>query len=283
MEYTVVHETTYLYPQDVYESYTVAHLQPRTDSRQYTTNFSLRVTPPVALRNYRDRFGNIVHHFAILPKHASLSIVARSKVVTTSLADALDPVGATREALEADVRALELYDFVNDSPYVHGCKELDAFVAELPPPDPDIGQWCHCVAKSIHEGFTYDSDSTTVHSTIAQSLSARAGVCQDFAHVMIGALRAVGIPARYVSGYIFRGDIMVAGAEASHAWCEAYLPPFGWVGFDPTNDRLVDSHFVVVAIGRDYRDVSPVRGVYRGGGPSEMVVNVAMESLATSQ
>ena len=153
----------------------------------------------------------------------------------------------------------------------------------MPPSDPALGEWCHAVAKKIHEGFSYDRSRTTVHSTVAESLSLRAGVCQDFAHVMIAALRAARIPARYVSGYIFGGDSSLVGAEASHAWCEAYLPPFGWVGFDPTNDRLVDEHFVVVAIGRDYRDVSPVRGVYKGIGTSEMAVNVAMEALQSAQ
>jgi transglutaminase-like putative cysteine protease len=283
MEYTILHETAYTYPQSISESYTVVHLQPRTDVRQYATNFSLTISPPATLRNYRDRFGNVVHHFAILPKHSALSIVARSKVVTTAAAEPADPSAATRADLLDDRLLPELYDFVNESPYVHGCSELDAFLAELPPPDPGIGAWCGLVAKAIHDGFQYDGDSTTVHSTIAESLSARAGVCQDFAHVMIAALRSAGIPARYASGYIFRGDSNVAGAEASHAWCEAYLPPLGWVGFDPTNDRLVDTHFVTVAFGRDYRDVSPVRGVYRGGGPSEMSVNVAMESLQTAQ
>jgi transglutaminase-like putative cysteine protease len=100
---------------------------------------------------------------------------------------------------------------------------------------------------------------------------------------MIAALRGAGIPARYVSGYIFGGDSTVLGAEASHAWCEAYLPPYGWVGFDPTNDRLIDDSFVRVAVGRDYGDVSPVRGIYRGGGASEMSVNVAMDLLTGTQ
>jgi transglutaminase-like putative cysteine protease len=115
------------------------------------------------------------------------------------------------------------------------------------------------------------------------ALAARAGVCQDFAHVMIAVLRSAGIPARYASGYIFRGTSTILGAEASHAWCEAYLPPYGWVGFDPTNALLVNDHFVRVAIGRDYGDVSPVRGVFRGASESEMSVNVAMDRLPVAQ
>jgi transglutaminase-like putative cysteine protease len=282
MEYTVAHETTYLYPEPVRESYTVVHLQPRTDTRQYCTAFSLRVTPSAAPRSYIDRFGNLVHHFAILPAHASLSIVARSRVVTTPAADPADPLQATRKLLDEESLPVEFFDYLHDSAYVHQDDALEAFMLGLPRLDNNIGGWCHAVAKAIHEGFTYDSESTTVHSTIAESITMRAGVCQDFAHVMIAVLRSARIPARYVSGYIFRGDSNVAGAEASHAWCEAYLPPFGWVGFDPTNDRLVDGHFVSIAYGRDYRDVSPVRGVYKGDVTSEMAVNVAMEALQTA-
>jgi transglutaminase-like putative cysteine protease len=135
----------------------------------------------------------------------------------------------------------------------------------------------------VHRTFSYDKAATTVRSAVDDALATRAGVCQDFAHVMIAAARNAKIPARYVSGYIFRGDSHVLGAEASHAWCEAYLPPSGWIGFDPTNDRLVDDHYVKIAIGRDYRDVSPVRGVYRGSADAEMSVDVAMEALANQQ
>jgi transglutaminase-like putative cysteine protease len=117
-----------------------------------------------------------------------------------------------------------------------------------------------------------------VRTPVAQVIAARTGVCQDFAHLLIAVARARGIPARYASGYIYNGGGTVLGAEASHAWVEAYLPPFGWVGFDPTNDRLVDETFVLVAVGRDYGDVSPTRGVYRGAGGGEMVVNVAVEA-----
>jgi transglutaminase-like putative cysteine protease len=112
----------------------------------------------------------------------------------------------------------------------------------------------------------------------------RGGVCQDFAHILVALCRLHHIPARYVSGYVYSGQERgILGAEASHAWCEAYLPPYGWVGFDPTNDKLIDDGFVTIATGRDYRDVSPVRGVYKGSSPGHatlMSVNVAMESLA---
>ena len=125
---------------------------------------------------------------------------------------------------------------------------------------------------------------STVQTTIDESIKARAGVCQDYAHILVALCRFYGIPARYVSGYVYSGqEGSVLGADASHAWCEAYLGPRGWVGLDPTNNTLIDDRFARIATGRDYRDVSPVRGLYKGASQSTMSVNVAMEVLTTAQ
>jgi len=197
--------------------------------------------------------------------------------------DPPEPVDATRALLDADAQVPTYYDFIHESAYVRFTPELEAFSQEVGPPGDRIGSWCHRVSRHINTAMRYDGEATSVRSTVAEALDQRAGVCQDYAHIMIAVLRAQGIPARYVSGYIFRGESQVLGAEASHAWCEAYLPPYGWVGFDPTNDLLINDHFVKVAIGRDYRDVSPVRGIYRGSRHAEMSVNVAMDVLAQQQ
>ncbi|GAC1544995.1 MAG: transglutaminase family protein [Vulcanimicrobiaceae bacterium] len=283
MEYTIDHQTTYYYPDTVDESYTVVHLQPRSDQHQFCTRYALELSPKVRFHAYADRYGNDVQHFAILPRHASLSITAHSNVVTMRDRVPPEPTEATRALLASDAHLPRYYDYVHESEYVHFTPELAAFASELGPPGERIGVWCASVAHRINETFAYDTDATTVRTTVADALRAKAGVCQDFAHVMIAALRSARIPARYVSGYIFGGESRVLGAEASHAWCEAYLPPYGWVGFDPTNDRLINDYFVKVAIGRDYRDVSPIRGVYRGSKHSEMSVNVAMDVLAGMQ
>ena len=230
-----------------------------------------------------DRYGNDVQHFAVLPSHASLSITTHSTVVTLLEREPVFPLEATRTLLAADPHVDRLYDFVHESAYVRFAPDVLAFRAEIGEPDERIGDWCLRVSRHIFANFAYDTTATTVRTTVSGALAARAGVCQDYAHVMIAVLRSAGIPARYVSGYIFRGESNVLGAEASHAWCEAYLPPYGWVGFDPTNDVLVNDFFVKIALGRDYRDVSPVRGVYRGRRHSEMSVNVAMEALAGTQ
>jgi transglutaminase-like putative cysteine protease len=283
MEYTIAHQTTYYYADSVNESYTVLHLQPRSDQHQFCTRYTIEVTPYARVNSYADRFGNDVQHFAILPPHDSLSITTRSNVVTMLDHEPPLPAEATREQLDADRKLERLYDFLHESAYVKFSDEVDAFRKEFDLPGERLGDWCVHVMGHINASFSYDTDATTVRTTVREALEGRAGVCQDYAHVMIAVLRCAGIPARYVSGYIFRGESRVLGAEASHAWCEAYLPPYGWVGFDPTNDLLINDHFVKVAIGRDYRDVSPVRGVYRGSKQSEMSVNVAMDVLAGYQ
>ncbi len=283
MEYTIDHKTTYAYQEAVDQSYTVVHLQPRSDPNQFCTRYVLEISPQARVFSYADRFGNDVQHFGVMPRHTALSVTAHSNVVTLLPPDPPTPDRATRVLLDDDPRLAELYDYLHESEYIHFTAELERFRREVDAPGAAIGKWCHDVSTYIHEHFAYDTQATTVRTIVDEALAARGGVCQDYAHVMIAVLRSAGIPARYVSGYIFRGESNVLGAEASHAWCEAYLPPYGWVGFDPTNDRIVNDHFVKIAFGRDYRDVSPVRGIYRGSKGSEMNVNVAMDILAQPQ
>ncbi len=283
MEYKIAHGTTYDYSGSISESYTVCYLQPRSDTSQLCTRYELKVTPWAYVHTYGDRYGNDVQHFAILPEHRSLEVLTRSNVVTLLPPVPEPPVAASRAALRTDPQLGDYYDFLHESAYVKFGDRLAAFAAECGEPGERIGSWAHEVSRAINRSFAYDTAATTVRTDVDAALAARAGVCQDYAHVMIAVLRRAGIPARYASGYIFRGDSRILGAEASHAWCEAYLPPYGWIGFDPTNDLIVNDHFVKIAIGRDYGDVSPVRGVYRGARGSEMSVNVAMDSLPSQQ
>ncbi len=278
MELTVEHETVYRYPRPVSESYTIVHLQPRTTLAQYCTRYDLDVRPNAPVFSYQDRFGNDVQHFSIVPEHDELRIVARSQVVTLGRGPAVVPSGVTQAWIESDVRTPELWDFRHASAYVDIDESVRAFAAQIEAPGDDLAAYFLAAGKHIYATFGYQPGTTTVRTSVAQVVEARGGVCQDFAHLLIAVARARGIPARYASGYIFSGGANVLGAEASHAWAEAYLPPFGWVGFDPTNDRLADDSFVLVALGRDYGDVSPTRGVYRGMTEGEMVVSVAVEA-----
>ncbi len=276
MEYTVEHETVYAYPRSVTESYTVVHLQPRTNLQQYCTGYRLDVTPSARVFSYVDRFGNDVQHFAIVPEHDELRIVARSKVVTLP-ANGNGPARGVRAAdLDADPRIAELAEFRGTTPYVRVDDAVAALAAEIAAPADDLAAYFLAAGSYLHRNFSYRPGVTDVRTTVADVIAARAGVCQDFAHVLIALARSRGIPARYASGYIFRGVAGTLGADASHAWAEAYLPPFGWVGFDPTNERLVDDGFVLVALGRDYGDVSPTRGLYRGAEAATLSVAVAV-------
>jgi transglutaminase-like putative cysteine protease len=285
VEFTILHQTTYRYPGKIHESYSIVRLRPRSDSSQYCTKYELNVAPRARIFSYSDRFGNDVQHFAVLPDHDVLSIIARSSVITVRSPHPDVPSPVTKEQLATDPNVRWLYDELHESQYVVFGPQLKAFAAEVGDPGrDDLVAWYVHAGTSISQKFTYDTGASSVQTTIDESIRARAGVCQDYAHILVALCRYYGIPARYVSGYIFSGqEGSVLGAEASHAWCEAYLGPHGWIGYDPTNDTLIDDRFARIAVGRDYRDVSPVRGVYKGVSRSSMSVNVAMEALAGTQ
>ncbi len=279
MDYTILHSTMYRYPKKIHESYSIVHLQPRSDQFQYCTKFELIVAPRTRVFSYLDRFANDVQHFAVLPDHDVLTVTARSNVMTVRPHETPIPTPVTRAMLAGDSVVDTLYDFLHESRYVEFGTALHALNAEIGTPGEDLVAWYLHAGKFIRERFTYDKEATTVHATVEESIDRRAGVCQDFAHILVALCRYNRIPARYVSGYIFGGS-SILGADASHAWCEAYFPPHGWVGLDPTNDKLINDEFVKIGVGRDYRDVSPVRGVYKGLAQSVMSVNVAMEALS---
>jgi transglutaminase-like putative cysteine protease len=285
LEFTILHQTTYRYPEKIHESYSVVHLQPRSDTTQYCTKFELNVAPRARVFSYADRFGNDVQHFAVLPDHDVLAVIARSSVITVRPPEPPVPSPVTRDELASDPELPWLFDELRESQYVVFGPELRAFANEVGDPgDDDLVAWYMEAGSTIKREFAYKKDATSVRTTVDESIRLRAGVCQDFAHVLVALCRLAGIPARYVSGYIFSGqEGAVLGADASHAWCEAYLGKHGWVGFDPTNDTLIDDRFAKIAVGRDYRDVSPVRGIYKGASRSTMSVNVAMEALAGAQ
>ena len=281
MEYVIDHETTYRYANQVTESYTVVHLQPRTDLRQYCTRYELEVHPSAPVFSYRDRFGNDVQQFAVLPEHNELRIVARSRVITVSGGSAV-PHDVDRMRLDADPATPTFYDFLQESPFIAIDDRIRSVASGIDAPANDLAAFALAASHMIHETFVYQPGTTTVQTTVAEALAARTGVCQDYAHVLIALARSRGIPARYASGYIFNGATTL-GAEASHAWAEVYLPPYGWVGLDPTNDRIVDDLFVLIAIGRDYSDVSPTRGLFRGPSAGTLSVTVAVDTAGDQQ
>lgn len=276
MRISVEHRTQLSYSDDVVESVMDSRLGPRTDEDQRWIAFDLRVEPTASVRRYNDGFGNAAHLITIARPHRTIDVVMRGEIETT-LADPFQPPRIRPTALGPG----DSSDFLSLSPLIPRVPELVALArpfAEQPRFEA-VQELMHLV----HERLDYRPDVTTVETSVTEVLTHSSGVCQDFAHVLIGLCRAIGIPARYVSGYILVGadpDAPKRGAAASHAWVEAFTPTHGWRGFDPTNDVLASEHHVKMAVGRDYHDVPPTRGTFRGVADEVLAVEVATKQVA---
>jgi transglutaminase-like putative cysteine protease len=266
MYYTIRHVTRFVYETPIAESVMEVRMQPMSDGTQRCMQFGLTTTPSARVMMYQDHEGNIVHHFNIPGRHARMTLTAESLVECAPLP--LVPLDLGRgawEALDAATATGEFWEYLKPSPFTASTPKLDAFANEIElarGPDPLI--LLRRLSSEIHDRFEYSPQSTTVDSPIDDALESRRGVCQDFSHIMIALVRRLGIPCRYVSGYLFHQDADQSSASATHAWIEALLPDLGWVGFDPTNNRLAEDRHIRVAIGRDYADVPPTRGVFKG-------------------
>jgi transglutaminase-like putative cysteine protease len=279
MFYSVRHLTKFRYAAAVSESVMETRMHPRTDAHQRCLNFHLSVSPRCRLFSYRDYLGNHIHHFDIPVPHGQLVVVAESLVEVQPPPEI--PARMAPEAwaqLDALVRQEDCWEMLLPSEFVAPTPlladlERQLGVARRDDPLSILRQLNSELAKSIE----YVPKSTRVNSPIDEALRHRKGVCQDFAHIMIAIARGIGIPCRYVSGYIHQskqGRSAGANANATHAWVEALLPHLGWVGFDPTNQELAGERHIRTAIGRDYADVPPTKGIFRGQTASELVVAV---------
>jgi transglutaminase-like putative cysteine protease len=271
----VMHRTRYEYPAAVIESFNETRLQPTSADGQVCHAFLLKVLPSTRLSHYLDFYLNCVHFFEIPEPHSTLTIESSSVVTTVSRAMPPDQTTVPMSRLRECVAMEQCYDFMQSSKHVHIDPALWRLAIDATLGEEDAWQSALKVMHFIHSSFEYEPEATTVHTPIAEIVAKRKGVCQDFAHVMLGMCRSLKIPARYVSGYLYNGPLdELEGAQASHAWCEIYIPDFGWRGLDPTNDRQADEHYVKVAVGRDYADIVPVQGTYRGSGAKKMIVEV---------
>ena len=286
--YTVLHETEYRYATPVVHAWQLVHMEPRPTQWQQVLEHSLQVEPePSERARTIDYFGNPVARFSVARAHSSLLVRACSKVVVAAHAPALGAPSPAWEQVRSEVlggppaQSFELAQYVAPSSFAPLLSAAAAFgrrefSAGRPWLDALVG-----LTRLIHDQFEFDPVATTVSTPIATLLENRRGVCQDFAHLMVSALRSLGLPARYVSGYILTmpppGKPRLAGADASHAWVSAWCPGLGWVDADPTNAKLADTEFVTVSWGRDYGDVPPMRGVMRGGDEQELDVRVTVE------
>ena len=280
MRLKVTHRTQYLYSSAVRESFNEARLQPTTNDHQTCENFLLRVLPAVRLKHYHDLYSNIVHYFDIAAPHDTLDIESTAQMHTFPTSLALDATPWPLARVGELMRYERCFDYTQPSHYVENPPELWRLALDVTAGQTDVWQTALAVMAFVRREFRYDSGSTDVHTRIGQVLLDRSGVCQDFAHVMIGLLRAVGIPALYVSGYLYNGPRdQLLGAQASHAWCEVFLPGIGWRGLDPTNNQPADDRYIKLAVGRDYADVPPLRGHYKGTLDRKMDVEVFVERL----
>jgi transglutaminase-like putative cysteine protease len=268
MRYRIRHVTRFIYEQPASESHNEVRLQPRDSMRQRTLGFRLDTTPPAAVIDYRDAFGNIVHAMSIHEPHGELMVCADSLVERTTPRE-LSGDDQFENFLRGDtLRSQEEYDFLSPSRYIPFSEQLKKFFWMVRPRmNEPVAEYSQRVVAWICDQFAYEPGTTDVHSDVNQVLNNGAGVCQDFAHLTIGLMRLAGVPARYVSGYLApRLDSgRPLGNQASHAWLEVMLPE-GWFGFDPTHGSRVSDHHVRLAVGRDYADVPPIRGVYRSAG-----------------
>jgi len=292
VELEVTHDTRYDYAAPVSQAHHLAHLRPRVDGHQALVDFDLVVMPaPDARHEHADTFGNACLHFGLTQPHRVLTVRAHSRVRVVARFDGLDaarsPAWETvRDRLRYVARAPfdPAVEFVQPSPQVPRLEALRAYGAASFQAGRPLAEGAVGLMRRIHADFGYRSQATQVDTPLAHAFEQRAGVCQHFAHLMIGALRMLGLPARYVSGYLLTqsgadGHALV-GADASHAWVQVYapgtpgVPADGWLDLDPTNDAVPATDHVRVAVGRDYGDVAPLRGVIRGGGHHALSVGV---------
>jgi transglutaminase-like putative cysteine protease len=288
MHYTIRHVTRFTYETPISESVMETRMQPRSEGSQRCLHFGLSTVPAARVLMYQDHEGNAVHHFNQPAKHSRLTVTAEALVdcgKPPALPEALD--GSAWGTLDAMTGTGEFWDLLNPSTFALQSPLLDSFAVEIGcarKSDP-LGtlRW---LTTEMFERLEYSPQSTHVDSPIDDALRSRQGVCQDFAHVMIALVRQLGIPCRYVSGYLFReaGSADRSSDGATHAWIEALLPELGWVGFDPTNNLLAGERHVRVAVGRDYADVPPTRGVYKGlsAVKSELAVAVRIGSVRST-
>jgi transglutaminase-like putative cysteine protease len=262
-------------------------LHPRSDGEQRCLNFTLDVDPVANIMQYRDFMGNIVHHFDIAGSHTQVKVTAQSSVEVQSVPAPRAADSGDWADLDALVAANDYWEMLLPSHFAHSSAPLEQLAKELgcERQGNPLGLLTE-LNEAIYKLFAYVPNSTKVDSPIEEALEARQGVCQDFAHIMITLVRRLHVPCRYVSGYMFHRDEADKDRSlegASHAWVEALVPRLGWVAFDPTNNLVGGDRHIRVAIGRDYADVPPTRGVYKGEAQSELSVAVTVrpaESVA---
>jgi transglutaminase-like putative cysteine protease len=266
MRLRVEHQTTYSYDEPIFEGQTEARLRPTEDGGQRCLSFHLSVEPQAPCHGYRDRHGNDIVHFDVLGPYDKLVLVARSEILT---ADSFDEQ-------QRDLSLLDRFEFSSPTAYTPVTEEIRAFAAPCLVPG-SAGATASKVMAAVRERLAYETGATDVTTSAHEALLRGRGVCQDFAHLMLAACRSLGMPARYVSGYVHAPDS--PSSAASHAWVDVFLPVRGWISLDPTHDTGQTERHVRLAVGRDYADVPPTRGVFKGNAREALDVKVRIETI----
>jgi transglutaminase-like putative cysteine protease len=274
----LTHTTSYTYETPVSYGLNEIRLRPRATHGQEVLQASILIEPAPAFLSERvDYFGNDVTSFGVLDKHVRFTVTAASIV---SLRPEPSPASLiswenARLRLEerSDADSLRASEYLHGSPYVGLSGELAAYAERSFTPNRPLIDGVADLSRRINTEFRYEPASTSIETPLSETLRRRRGVCQDFAHLMIGALRSIGLAARYVSGYVRSGS-GYQGAQASHAWVSVFVPGDGWISIDPTNDLIPSDGHITLAIGRDYGDVVPIKGVTLGGGQQSVTVEV---------
>ncbi len=284
MKYHIEHVTTYHYSGGAEACQNIARLQPREMPGQHSGITTLQIEPvPLSLHSYLDYFGNRVHSFALYEPHNKMTIKAVSDVTLDRAPGELlpsPPWNEVRKQLRSDrsFDLVEALDFVFASPYIHLTPAVRDFAAKYFPLGKPLIAAALDLTQTIYRDFKYDPKATTVDTSVDTVLEKRRGVCQDFAHLQIACLRSLGLACRYVSGYLRTdpqpGKPRLIGADASHAWVSVFCPTNGWTDLDPTNGCQISDRHITIGWGRDFHDVSPVKGVVLGGGDSVLSVAV---------
>jgi transglutaminase-like putative cysteine protease len=273
VRWAIHHKTQYAYAAPVSDSFNEVRLQPLSNGQQTVESFELSVAPAARLRHYHDFYSNCVHYFEIPAPHQSLTVESRLSIVTQPAPGLpLDARPAAMSRLAEALRGERAHDFLLSSHFVDLSPETWHFAVDATQGETDVWQ---CALRLMHFLFghlRYDSNSTHVHTHMRDVLKERKGVCQDFAHAMLGLCRTLKIPALYVSGYLASET-----ASATHAWTEVFVPGAGWQPLDPTHNRIPDETYVKIGVGRDYADVRPVSGTYKGTTRRAMTVEVRTE------
>lgn len=290
MMFDVSHRTTYAYRKPVLQSQHLVHLTPREGPRQNVLRHSMLIEPaPSAQVEFADRYGNVTGILTVADAHSELIVHARSTVEVRPpelpmLALSTPWEKVARRAVRGDGGLdLSVLEFVSASRHTKPVREAIDFAMQSFAPDRPILEAAFDLTRRIYKEFTFDSEATDISTPVSHVLKERRGVCQDFAHVAITCLRALGLPARYVSGYLLTypppGQPKLQGADASHAWISVWAPEVDWVDFDPTNGVIPTNEHIAVAYGRDYDDVSPISGVLFGGRDQKMTVAVDVTAV----